>query len=67
MWTHGQSGTCSPTISTGSSYTIDIPMSESIFDEFAFGSNKFGIVKPWEGERIHEEFVTDDLELTLVQ
>jgi hypothetical protein len=33
--------------------------------EFAFGSNAAGLVKPWEGERIHEECVSDDLELTL--
>ncbi|XP_050882827.1 BES1/BZR1 homolog protein 4 [Lathyrus oleraceus] len=65
MWTPGQSGTCSPAIAASSDYTADIPMSEAISDEFAFGSNTFGIVKPWEGERIHEEFLTDDLELTL--
>jgi hypothetical protein len=65
MWTPGQSGTCSPAIAAGADHTADIPMSEVISDEFAFGSNTFGIVKPWEGERIHEEFVADDLELTL--
>ncbi|XP_004489001.1 BES1/BZR1 homolog protein 4-like isoform X2 [Cicer arietinum] len=66
MWTPGPSGTCSPAIAAGSDHNADIPMSEAaISDEFAFGSNTFGIVKPWEGERIHEEFVADDLELTL--
>ncbi|KAL6196635.1 hypothetical protein ACLB2K_032249 [Fragaria x ananassa] len=66
MWTPGQSGTCSPTIATGSDHTADIPMSEVISDEFAFGScNTAGLVKAWEGERIHEESGSDDLELTL--
>ncbi|CAL0326496.1 unnamed protein product [Lupinus luteus] len=65
MWTPGQSGTCSPAVAAGSDHTADIPMSEAYSDEFAFGSNTSGIVKPWEGERIHEEFVADDLELTL--
>lgn len=40
-------------------------MSDVISAEFAFGSNMKGLVKPWEGERIHEECVSDDLELTL--
>jgi hypothetical protein len=35
-------------------------MAESVSDEFAFG-----LVKPWEGERIHEDSGSDDLELTL--
>ncbi|XP_022981856.1 BES1/BZR1 homolog protein 4-like [Cucurbita maxima] len=65
MWTPGQSGTCSPAIAAGSDHTADIPMSEVISDEFAFGSNAAGIVKAWEGERIHEECGSDDLELTL--
>lgn len=65
MWTPGQSGTCSPAIAAGSDHTADIPMSEAICDEFAFGSNAAGIVKAWEGERIHEECGSDDLELTL--
>ncbi|GMY33414.1 BES1/BZR1 homolog protein 4-like isoform X1 [Fagus crenata] len=65
MWTPGQSGTCSPAIAAGSDHTADIPMSEAISDEFAFGSNTTGLVKPWEGERIHEECGSDDLELTL--
>ncbi|KAE9590570.1 putative transcription factor BES/BZR family [Lupinus albus] len=65
MWTPGQSGTCSPAMAVGSDHIADIPMSEAYSDEFAFGSNTSGIVKPWEGERIHEEFVADDLELTL--
>nr|VDD01534.1 unnamed protein product [Brassica oleracea] len=49
MWTPGQSGTCSPAPPP----------------EFAFGSNANGLVKAWEGERIHEESGSDDLELTL--
>ncbi|KAG6755197.1 hypothetical protein POTOM_041015 [Populus tomentosa] len=59
MWTPGQSGTCSPAIAA------DIPMAEVISDEFAFRCNAAGLVKPWEGERIHEECGSDDLELTL--
>lgn len=65
MWTPGQSGTCSPVIPTGFDNNADIPMSEVVSDEFAFGSNTGGRVKPWEGERIHEIFGSDDLELTL--
>ncbi|KAF3442371.1 hypothetical protein FNV43_RR16287 [Rhamnella rubrinervis] len=65
MWTPGQSGTCSPAIAAGSDHTADIPMSEVISCEFAFGSHATGLVKPWEGERIHEESGSDDLELTL--
>ncbi|XP_027343815.1 BES1/BZR1 homolog protein 4-like isoform X2 [Abrus precatorius] len=65
MWTPGQRGTCSPAVAPGCDHTADIPMSEAVSDEFAFGSNTLGLVKPWEGERIHEEFVSDDLELTL--
>ncbi|CAI9088841.1 OLC1v1023285C1 [Oldenlandia corymbosa var. corymbosa] len=60
MCTPGQSGTCSPAIPASS----DVPMAEVISDEFAFGSIKGGLVKPWEGERIHED-CSDDLELTL--
>lgn len=65
MWTPGQSGTCSPAITAGFDQTADVPMSDAISAEFAFGSNMKGLVKPWEGERIHEECVSDDLELTL--
>ncbi|XP_021665837.2 BES1/BZR1 homolog protein 4 isoform X2 [Hevea brasiliensis] len=65
MWTPGQSGTCSPAIAAGFDHTADVPMSEAISDEFAFGSNATGLVKPWEGERIHEDCGSDDLELTL--
>ncbi|KAI3495384.1 hypothetical protein L1887_37721 [Cichorium endivia] len=65
MWTPGQSGTCSPAITAGFDQTADVPMSDVISAEFAFGSNMKGLVKPWEGERIHEECVSDDLELTL--
>ncbi|XP_071730094.1 BES1/BZR1 homolog protein 4-like [Rutidosis leptorrhynchoides] len=60
MWTPGQGGTCSPAIPSGFDNNADIPMAEVVSDEFAFGR-----VKPWEGERIHEECGCDDLELTL--
>ncbi|KAK4796188.1 hypothetical protein SAY86_028514 [Trapa natans] len=62
IWTPGQSGTCSPAIAAGSDRTGNIAICQ---DEFTFRSNKAGPVKPWEGERIHEESATDDLELTL--
>ncbi|GAB4849327.1 BES1/BZR1 protein 4 [Ancistrocladus abbreviatus] len=65
MLTPGQSGTCSPAVAAGSDHTADIPMAEVISDEFAFGSNAKGLVKAWEGERIHEDMGSDDLELTL--
>lgn len=65
MWTPGQSGTCSPAVAAGSDHTADIPMAEAVSDEFAFGSSTAGLVKPWEGERIHEDIGSDDLELTL--
>ncbi|PSS02981.1 BES1/BZR1 protein, partial [Actinidia chinensis var. chinensis] len=65
MWTPGQSGTCSPVVAGGFDQTADIPMSDGIAAEFAFGSSAKGLVKAWEGERIHEESVSDDLELTL--
>uniref|UniRef100_A0A1D1YH89 Protein BZR1 homolog n=1 Tax=Anthurium amnicola TaxID=1678845 RepID=A0A1D1YH89_9ARAE len=69
MWTPGQSGTCSPAVPGGP----DVHMSDGVSEEFAFGSSSNGIgntsvtglVKAWEGERIHEEFASDDLELTL--
>lgn len=65
MWTPGQSGTCSPAVAAGSDHTADIPMTEAFSDEFAFGNSTAGLVKPWEGERIHEDSGSDDLELTL--
>ncbi|MQM07063.1 hypothetical protein Taro_039893 [Colocasia esculenta] len=67
MCTPGQSGTCSPAIPGGS----DVPMSDGASDEFAFGCSSngsppvTGMVNAWEGERIHEECGSDDLELTL--
>ncbi|CAD5194165.1 unnamed protein product [Musa acuminata subsp. malaccensis] len=70
MWTPGQSGTSSP-VMPGMPCCVDIQMSDGISDEFAFGSSSNGghlqavLVKPWEGERIHEECGSDDLELTL--
>ncbi|PKA64464.1 BES1/BZR1 like protein 4 [Apostasia shenzhenica] len=68
MWTPGHSGMCSPV-----AMPPDVQMSDCASDEFAFGScidGKLqlplaGVVKPWEGERIHEECGSDDLELTL--
>ncbi|XP_027111979.1 BES1/BZR1 homolog protein 4-like isoform X2 [Coffea eugenioides] len=65
MWTPGQSGACSPAIAAGFDQTADVPMADAVSAEFAFGNSTKGLVKPWEGERIHEEFVSDDLELTL--
>ncbi|KAK4342132.1 hypothetical protein RND71_037948 [Anisodus tanguticus] len=66
MCTPGQSGTCSPAIPAGLDQTADVPMADMVIsDEFAFGSNAAGMVKPWEGERIHEDCGPDDLELTL--
>lgn len=65
MWTPGQSGTCSPAVAAGYDYTADVPMSDVIAAEFAFGNNAVGLVKPWEGEKIHEECGSDELELTL--
>ncbi|KAH6764189.1 BES1/BZR1-like protein 4 [Perilla frutescens var. hirtella] len=61
MCTPGQSGTCSPAVAG----SADIPMSQVIPNEFAFGSNMVSLVKPWEGETIHEECGEDELELTL--
>ncbi|KAK4802218.1 hypothetical protein SAY86_000421 [Trapa natans] len=63
--TPGQSGTCTPGIPAGADGNGDIPMSDIAVVEFAFGSNTAGLVKPWEGERIHEECGPDNLELTL--
>ncbi|XP_020672055.2 protein BZR1 homolog 2 [Dendrobium catenatum] len=68
MWTPGQSGMCSP-VNAGP----DVQMMDSAVaaEEFAFGSCGNGgivnqmLVKPWEGERIHEECGADELELTL--
>ncbi|VFQ78930.1 unnamed protein product [Cuscuta campestris] len=60
--TPGQmSGTCSPVVVTSS----DVPMGDIVRDESAFIGTTMGLVKPWEGERIHEEGGPDDLELTL--
>ncbi|CAN7031681.1 unnamed protein product [Brassica rapa subsp. trilocularis] len=65
MWTPGQSGNCSPAIAAGVDQNSDVPMADGMVAEFAFGSNAIGMVKPWEGEMIHGECVSDDLELTL--
>ncbi|CAL9758423.1 unnamed protein product [Musa acuminata subsp. burmannicoides] len=70
MWTPGQSGTSSPAL-PGMPHNVGIQMSDGISQEFAFGSSATDdnpiatLVKPWEGERIHEECGSDDLELTL--
>uniref|UniRef100_A0A7N0RJH2 Protein BZR1 homolog n=2 Tax=Kalanchoe fedtschenkoi TaxID=63787 RepID=A0A7N0RJH2_KALFE len=65
MWTPGQSGTCSPAIPAGVDHSADVPMSDAMASEFAFGNSSSGLVKAWEGERIHEESGSDDLELKL--
>nr|XP_010915465.1 protein BZR1 homolog 3 [Elaeis guineensis] len=71
MLTPGQSGTCSPVMPGGSGH-VDVQMSDGVSDEFAFGSSSSnrhhppaGLVRAWEGERIHEECGSDELELTL--
>lgn len=61
MCTPGRSGTCSPALTA----TADIPMSQVIPNEFVFGSNATNLVKPWEGETIHEDCGSDELQLTL--
>eukprot|EP00252_Welwitschia_mirabilis_P011531 TRINITY_DN25796_c0_g1_i1.p1 TRINITY_DN25796_c0_g1~~TRINITY_DN25796_c0_g1_i1.p1 ORF type:complete len:296 (+),score=-16.56 TRINITY_DN25796_c0_g1_i1:168-1055(+) len=53
-WTPGQSGTCSPATAG------EMPLQGS--DDFAFSNME---VKPWQGERIHDECSPDDLKLTL--
>uniref|UniRef100_A0A0E0CIE2 Protein BZR1 homolog n=1 Tax=Oryza meridionalis TaxID=40149 RepID=A0A0E0CIE2_9ORYZ len=55
------SGACSP-VAGG-----DVQMADVARREFAFGGEgkMTGLVKAWEGERIHEECGSDDLELTL--
>ncbi|XVF14282.1 hypothetical protein REPUB_Repub09cG0045400 [Reevesia pubescens] len=63
MWTSGQSGTCSPALPAGVDQTSDIPMSDAITTEFAFGSNVTGLVKTRKGEKIHKVCVADDLKL----
>ncbi|KAM7495378.1 hypothetical protein LguiB_029987 [Lonicera macranthoides] len=57
MWTPGQSGTCLPAIGPGIDQNTDIPLSEVVSDEFAFGINGKGLVKAWEGEKIHEVMI----------
>ncbi|URD94684.1 BES1 BZR1 [Musa troglodytarum] len=70
MWTPGQSGTSSPAL-PGMPHDVGVRMCDGISQEFAFGSSTTDddpvarLVKPWEGERIHEECGSDDLELTL--
>ncbi|KAJ8513851.1 hypothetical protein OPV22_004285 [Ensete ventricosum] len=70
MWTPGQSGTSSPAL-PGMPHNVGPRMSDGFSQEFAFGSSTIDdnlratLVKPWEGERIHEECGSDDLELTL--
>lgn len=68
--TPGQSGTCSPVMG-GMPAHHDVQMVDGAPDDFAFGSSSNGnnespgLVKAWEGERIHEECASDELELTL--
>lgn len=72
MCTPGQSGTCSPVI-PGMARHPDVHMMDVVSDEFAFGSSTNGVaqqataglVRAWEGERIHEDSGSDELELTL--
>lgn len=72
MCTPGQSGTCSPVI-PGMARHPDVHMMDVVSDEFAFGSSTnggaqqatAGLVRAWEGERIHEDSGSDELELTL--
>ncbi|KAL8505640.1 hypothetical protein ACS0TY_016759 [Phlomoides rotata] len=59
--TPGQSGTCSPAIADA----MNIQMSQVSTNEFTFGCKNTNLVKPWEGEIIHEECGSDELELTL--
>ena len=72
MCTPGESGTCSPVMG-GVPIHHDVNMVDGAPDDFAFGSSSNGnnespgLVKAWEGERIHEECASDEhvLELTL--
>lgn len=78
-WVTPQEGASSPTFSlVASSFgltpaitnhqTADVAMSDAAAHDFAFGShmNMKGVaIKAWEGERIHEECISDDLQLTL--
>jgi hypothetical protein len=70
MCTPGQSGTCSPAI-PGMPGHPDLHMMDSVSDEFAFGSSTnggqqaAGLVRAWEGEMIHEDSGSDDLDVTL--
>ncbi|XP_020270865.1 protein BZR1 homolog 2-like [Asparagus officinalis] len=65
-----RSGVCSPAMRGGPNRG-DVHMLDCASDEFAFGSSSNGniqgggLVKAWEGERIHEECGSDELELTL--
>ncbi|XP_040376321.1 protein BZR1 homolog 4 [Oryza brachyantha] len=75
MGTPGQSGTCSPVAGGAPAFHGDVQMIDGERREFAFGGEGVGggggdkltagLVKAWEGERIHEECGSDDLELTL--
>ncbi|KAG6383245.1 hypothetical protein SASPL_157008 [Salvia splendens] len=57
MCTPGRSRACSP---------ADIPLARVIPNEFVFrSSSTTDLVKPWEGETIHEDCGADELELTL--
>jgi hypothetical protein len=49
----------------------NVHMVDAVSDEFAFGSSAdgaqqaAGLVRAWEGERIHEDSGSDDLDVTL--
>lgn len=58
--TPARSGTCSPALAGADV----VPMAQVVPNEFVFGSSTVNLVKPWEGETIHEE-CGDELELTL--
>lgn len=74
MYTPGQSGACSPVVG-GAGLVIrgDTHMADrAAAEDFAFGNGGGGgngrvpgLLKAWEGERIHEESASDELELTL--
>lgn len=63
MCTPDRSRACSPAV-TGAA--DDIPMARVTPNEFVYGSSSTRVlVKPWEGETIHEDCGADELELTL--
>uniref|UniRef100_A0A0C9QWP4 TSA: Wollemia nobilis Ref_Wollemi_Transcript_3646_1537 transcribed RNA sequence n=1 Tax=Wollemia nobilis TaxID=56998 RepID=A0A0C9QWP4_9CONI len=69
MWTPMQSGRSSPSNAVGANHVTEVLVAGSSDDDFRFECGNAVTVKPWEGERIHEEcggeIASDDLELTL--